>query len=164
MLSPDREQFEIHLGTLCAGFNVPVTELRTEAYWRGLQKMQLGQFARMVEFALGEHGPERIPTVPQCWSLWRQARTRAASHPAQSVTESQPAFDRLHAFGQRCLRRYLMALGGVPEQELTRLVFEKNRIVSQFRVIATEEPVTAAELREALFAAFARIGGVRVSA
>jgi hypothetical protein len=62
----DRADFESQLQSLCAGFNVPVGD-RAEAYWRGLGKMELRTFARVVEHCLGEEGPEKIPTTKQCW-------------------------------------------------------------------------------------------------
>lgn len=157
MLVTDRTEFDDHLGTLCAGFNVPVTELRTEAYWRGLAQMQLGQFARVVEHALGPDGPERIPTASGCWVIWRQIRNRRAKAPTSTTSDAAPAFDSFHAFGQRCLLRWVMERNGVAEDVLPRLVAEKNRLAAQFREVATECEVTAEEVREAMFAAFRRV-------
>lgn len=159
MHSSEREEFETHLGTLCAGFNVPMTELRTDAYWRGLQQMSALQFARVVEHALSERGPERIPTVPQVWNLHRELR-RTARAPAPSPSSSPPpAFDSFHAFGQRCLLRFLSAAGAVPDDVVPRLVAEKNRLAANFRSVAAECEVTAEEVREAMFAGFARVAG-----
>ena len=73
MLASDRAEFDIQLASLCAGFNVPVSD-RGPAYWRGLGKMELRTFVRVIEFALGEHGPEKIPTTRQCWSIAKAAR------------------------------------------------------------------------------------------
>ena len=150
----DRAQFDSQLGTLCAGFNVPVTDLRSEAYWRGLAKMQLGQFARVVEHALGPDGPERIPTAPQCWTIARQLRAQRprATEPAAT----QPTVTPLVAFGNRCLLRYLREARGVDDSTLARLVAEKGRIAANFAMIASEETVTAEEVRAAMFAAFAQ--------
>jgi len=156
VLLADRAQFDSQLGALCAGFNVPMTELRSEAYWRGLERMQLSQFARVVSHALGEDGPERIPLVPQCWAIWKQIRHRRA--PSQESAPPQaPPFDHFHGFGQRCLLRFLRQAGGVDDGTLGRLVAEKNRLLGQYRLIATEEEITADELRERLLVSFARI-------
>ena len=95
----DRAQFDSQLGALCAGFNVPVTELRSEAYWRGLERMQLSQFARVVSHALGEDGPERIPTASQCWVIWKQIRHRRPQATAQTEP-AEPQCDHFHGFGQ----------------------------------------------------------------
>lgn len=75
MHSGDREEFENQVRTLCAGFNVPPGD-RIEAYWRGLAKMDLPTFARVVEHALGADGPEKIPTTGQCWQISKQMRSR----------------------------------------------------------------------------------------
>jgi hypothetical protein len=68
MLSTDRADFEDHVKALCAGYNVPLGD-RIEAYWKGMQKMSLAEFARCVEHALGEEGPEKIPTTGQLWKI-----------------------------------------------------------------------------------------------
>lgn len=164
MLVTERSEFDDHLGTLCAGFNVPVTELRSEAYWRGLAKMHLGQFARVVEHALGPDGPERIPTSSQCWSIWRQIRNARPKAPDARPPLDQPTFDSLHTFGNRCLLRYVTTLGGVEPSTLERLVAEKNRLAEQFRLIGSEEAITADEVRTAMLRGFARVAGVAVSA
>lgn len=83
MLSTERAEFEIQLANLCAGFNVPVGD-RVEAYWRGLAKMELRTFVRVVEHCLGEEGPEKIPTTRQCWSLSKVLRpARIVAHVAE---------------------------------------------------------------------------------
>ena len=152
----DRAQFDSQLGALCAGFNVPVTELRSEVYWRGLERMQLSQFARVVSHALGEDGPERIPTASQCWVIWKQIRHRRPQATAQTEP-AEPQCDHFHGFGQRCLLRFLRERGGVDAAVLPRLVAEKNRLLDQYRIIATEEEITADELRERLLTAFAMV-------
>lgn len=73
MLTSDRSEFDAQLAMLCAGFNVPVGE-RSGAYWKGLAKMELLTFARVVEECLGEGGPEKIPTVGMCWAISKRAR------------------------------------------------------------------------------------------
>ena len=160
MLSSERAEFDQHLGTLCAGFNVPMTELRGEAYWRGLAKMHLSTFARVVEHALGQDGPERIPTAPQCWALSKQLR---AQRPRAPQAESGPTVEPLVAFGNRCLLKLLRETCGTDPETLARLVAEKNRLAADFRLIATEEALTAAEVREAMFAGFQRVSGLRLA-
>ena len=160
MLSSERAEFDQHLGTLCAGFNVPMTELRGEAYWRGLAKMQLSTFARVVEHALGQDGPERIPTATQCWALSKQLR---AQLPRATQSESAPTVEPLVAFGNRCLLKLLRETCGTDPETLARLVAEKNRLAADFRLIATEETLTAAEVREAMFAGFQRVSGLRLA-
>ncbi len=153
MLSTDRTEFQDHLGTLCAGFNVPMTELRNEAYWLGLRNMQLGQFVRVVEHALGEDGPERIPTATQCWLLWKKIRAQRPRAPLPPVS-AELTHDALHCFGQRCLLRWLRENGPVSDDVLPRLVAEKNRLLEQFRIIADEEQLTAEDVRPAMLRGF----------
>lgn len=81
----DVEEFERQLRRLCAGFELPLTQLRKEAYETGLAKMSIGQFARCVEYALGEHGPEKFPTTNKIWTMCRKLRAPAA--PAQLPAE-----------------------------------------------------------------------------
>lgn len=78
----DRTDFEAQLASLCAGFNVPMGD-RAEAYWRGLAKMELRTFARVVEHCLGEDGPEKIPTTKQCWLHSKSLRKNGAFTPSE---------------------------------------------------------------------------------
>jgi hypothetical protein len=70
----DRPEFDHHAKVLCAGFNVPATPERVEAYWNGLQRMHLAEFIRCVGYALGEHGPEKIPTASGLWTIRKTVR------------------------------------------------------------------------------------------
>ncbi len=78
MQSTDREEFEIQLARLCAGFNVPVTKHRVNAYWSGCAKMSLAQLSRAIDQALGEHGPDELPATKTLWKILRGGRTAAA--------------------------------------------------------------------------------------
>jgi hypothetical protein len=152
MRQTDFDEFTRQCSVLCAGFNVPATPERIDAYWRGLQKMDVLVFARVVEHALGQGGPERIPTVPQLWNLQRAMRSR----PAPQMAEPEREYDSLHCFAQRCLLRWLMENGPVGDEMLPRLVAEKNRLLEQFRVIAAEEKLTADDVRPAMLQGFDR--------
>lgn len=85
MNSAQRTEFRDLLEKLYAGFNMPISEARHAAYWEGLAKMSLGQFAAAVEYALGEHGPERIPAAPALWKLAQAARARTPAPIAPPV-------------------------------------------------------------------------------
>lgn len=160
MRSDDLEAFTKQVEVLCAGFNVPPTDLRVEALWRGLQAMDLIMFSRVVECALAggteRHVVEKMPTAPQLWNLSRSMRARAPS-PAQRHDEPPRQFDHFHGFAQRALMVFLRERGGASGESLKRLVAEKNRVLADFRLIASEDVVTADEFREALFKAFARV-------
>jgi len=105
MLSTDRPEFEAQLAALCAGFNVPATKERQEAYWTGLSKMSLPQFVRTVEYALGEDGPEKFPTTGFMWKLYKQAKNQS-----QTIKQNVPQIeeqDHLLFFANRMLMRHI---------------------------------------------------------
>jgi hypothetical protein len=77
MYAKDRGEFNQLLEKLYAGFNMPISDARLSAYWDGLAKMSLGQFAVAVEQALGPNGPERIPSVPAIWKISKDYRKPA---------------------------------------------------------------------------------------
>jgi hypothetical protein len=117
MLSTDREEFVTLLRTLCAGFNVPATPEREDAYWRGLSKMSLLQFARVIDYALSEQGPDKLPIPKSLWRLHRDAKTEVTqvTHSAK-VTEHQ---DHLAYYANRMLLRHVMSRNGVGSVELS---------------------------------------------
>lgn len=155
MRSNDLPEFTRQVEVLCAGFNIPPTDLRVEALWRSLQSMDLMVFTRVVEFALtGGGGTEKMPTAPQIWNLSRQMKARAPVREQPRDTGAQ--YDHFHGFGQRALMAFLKSHGPASTDSLQRLVAAKNRIVAEFRMISGEDAVTADELREALFRAFER--------
>lgn len=86
MNSSDKPQFDEQIALLCAGYNVPVS-VRPEAYWKGLEKMSIVELARCVEFALGEDGPDKIPTTKDLWNIRKQLRVhRAPPQKIEAVT------------------------------------------------------------------------------
>lgn len=152
MLSTERPAFEQQLGVLCAGFNVAVTTERIDAYWRGLAKMGLLAFERVVEFALGEQGPPKIPIPSHCWLLHRQLRGQlfvADKAPMQS--------DALAQHAQVVLLSFLRHRRGASQASLIALIAAKNLLVEQFRCITSEEPSASLELRDRLTEAFAAV-------
>lgn len=111
MQSTDRTEFEAQLAALCAGFNVPATKERQEAYWTGLSKMSLPQFVRTVEHALGEEGPEKFPTTGFMWKLYKRAKNQT-----QTIKQNVPQIeqkDHLLFFANRMFFRHLMNRGGL---------------------------------------------------
>lgn len=81
MNSLDRPEFDKHLAILCAGMDVPTTEERKEAYWRGLQHMPLGVFVRTVDFVLAKEAWSKIPKPGQLWDISKRMRAAAAPPP-----------------------------------------------------------------------------------
>jgi len=74
MQNTDREEFNAQMRKLCGGLDVFPSADKVEAYWTGLEKMSLPQFVRIVNFALSEEGPEKMPNVPQVWAMYRDMR------------------------------------------------------------------------------------------
>lgn len=91
MLSSDREIYNTTFDEWCAGMGVIATDARREGYWKGLAKMSLIQFTRVVEHCLSEEGPDKFPTVPAIWKLWRaiSAKARQGSMPPPRAPEPQ---------------------------------------------------------------------------
>jgi hypothetical protein len=84
----DRGEFEQRAKVLFAGFNVPASPERVEAYWNGLQRMSLPDFAKSVQHALGENGPEKIPTVNGLWGIRKRLQGSPTGEP---VSDNRPA-------------------------------------------------------------------------
>lgn len=105
MQSSDREHFLIQLARLCAGFDIPVTKAREDAYWSGLAAMSLAQFARCIDFAVGPHyDDEKFPTTGRLWKIHRSFR----SAPQHAIIE-QPidSRDHLEYYANRLLLRHM---------------------------------------------------------
>lgn len=156
MQPTDRAEFDTHITLLCAGFNVPATAERLEAYWRGLAKMPLSALARCVEHALGEHGPDRIPTAPGLWGIYRATKTERPDARKGQAKAADPAFDSIHSFGQRMLLAFVMnpRRAAPSAASLQRMVDAKNQIIASYRQIETEEPVESQEITDALHKRF----------
>lgn len=67
-------EFESQLATLCAGYNVPCTAERLEAYGKAFGNLHPAQWARLIEHCLSEAGPDRMPTVRDLWGMRRDLR------------------------------------------------------------------------------------------
>jgi hypothetical protein len=114
MQASERIEFDEQLGILCAGFNLPVTAQRREAYWRGLGKMSLAQFARCVDYALSDDWTsEDLPSTTQIWSIHRGFRARPAGLVATQDTTREDPRDHLLFYANRMFLRHLVARGGL---------------------------------------------------
>lgn len=130
----DRERFDALLEKLVAGFNVPMSDARSDAYWDGLKLMPLSQFARCVETALGEHGPERLPSVPGIWAL----RKRLTTPLPAAVT---PQRDTITYFANRLLIRHIIARGGLGLIEVPKVLDIKQQMIEFYsELIRDEDP------------------------
>lgn len=148
MQAADRAAFEEQVKQLLAGFDRKPTPERIEAYWRGLSRMPLGGFSRVVDHALSEQGPDEIPTPRQCWNLYRGMRV---SGPAKAQEDEGPPLNRVEMFANRALYVYLCQRGAASTDSLIELVRAKNAIT---RSIGDPEDVDPEELREVFVGAF----------
>lgn len=130
MLSTERTDFESQLAVLFGGFPTFLTPPRIEAYWRGLQKMQLSVFVRCVDYALSESGGEKLPTVNAIWQISRNLRSVA---PPRQQANDAPPVDHFANLGNRWLLAFLLNKQGASPACLPQLLAIKNRIVDQFR-------------------------------
>jgi hypothetical protein len=155
MLSTERPEFVKLLGALLAGFNAPITDERIEGYWRGLMKLNLIAFERVVEYALGEHGPEKLPTAPGCWNIHRELHSQQrVSEAAPLQAALVPERDALYLHGQRVLLSFLRHKGGTSDAEMRAMLAAKATLLEQYRWILQDEPAAAAELRDKLWSLF----------
>lgn len=146
MQPDDREEFRMVLATLCAGFDVPMTKAREDAYWVGLAKMSLTQFRRCVEHAIGaDYTDDRFPNTNKIWRIYRG--TAFTNAPAEQKA-LPPDPDHLAYFANRLLWLHVSHRGGlgstgrfVPaygmvdckgSDELNRCLAFKRAIVEEF--------------------------------
>ena len=84
MKPADRSDFKSHLKVLCAAMDVPCTDEREEAFWRGLQEMHLAVFIRTVDFMLAEEEWTKMPKPAQIWAASKRMRSAG---PTKSVDD-----------------------------------------------------------------------------
>lgn len=152
MHSSDRPDFEARIGELFAGFpgSGIQTRERTEAYWKGLQKLGLVELGRLIDYALGEHGPDRLPSVPQLWRM--RADMRRA--PREGLPSKKPLSpDHLEFFANRLVWHHVRTRGGLgsapqrPSDELEQVLALRRDLVAEFReyVLEGDDLATPAE-------------------
>ena len=142
MRSNDLQDFTRQVEVLCAGFNVPPTEQRIEALWRGLQHMDLTVFTRVVECALAG-GTEKLRTLnlaletvqpvanwldtlrayAGCWIVQSGADLKLVSDKAgssvASILHASGHIQRLESLTNRCMAGLEGALERIAAGDLT---------------------------------------------
>jgi hypothetical protein len=144
----DREEFRVQLEKLCAAFNVPCTEAREEAYFRAFSRLSLIAFARLVDAALDENGPQKLPTVHDLWELYKHTKgAKSQAPPADDPDHLAYLANRLlwlhvsHRGGLGSTGTFVPAYGMVDAQaspELTRCLAFKRELVKEFCRYVTE--------------------------
>lgn len=84
MQESDAKTFERALSRLSAGFNVPVTDARREAYWRAFRKLTVLEFAGLVDTALVESTFASMPTVGALRELHHKVQPETVSPTANN--------------------------------------------------------------------------------
>lgn len=107
MIETDRDGFAYRMRMLCGAFNVPATPDRLDAYWSGLTHMTFAQFERVVEYAMGERGPERMPTAHVCWELSRMLAPIRAQGALPTVRAANEAAEYLDLEANKLLLLYV---------------------------------------------------------
>lgn len=113
MESSQRPEFDLQFALLCAGYNIPPTPVRQQAYFTGLAKMTLAQFIRVVEQAISEEGPDDFPTSKGIWKLHHQLRNRRAAGPSKPEEPPGDPRDHLLFYANRMFLRHVMTRGGL---------------------------------------------------
>lgn len=157
MLSTERKGFEVQISQLCAGYNVPATQDRIEAYWRGLSKMHMAGLERCVEFALGEeYDEEKIPTTRGMWAIYRKTKPQRQSMPRAEEVEKQ--VDKIEAFANHILFNFLGRQHSTSSEMHARMVTAKKQIAAAFRLSGFDPDENPGEvMREKLIAAFNKL-------
>lgn len=88
MQPAERDEFNRQVTILCAAWNVPLGD-RADTLWRAFYKLELVEFARIVDFAMSAEAEiEKFPTVSQ---LWRCRKSMRGSPIAQAPRGQQAA-------------------------------------------------------------------------
>lgn len=89
MQETDAKAFERAMTRLCAGFNVPLTPARRDAYWRSFRKLSVLEFTGLIDVALVESTFAEMPTVGALWELHRR-NTEIPVAAASSSSRHEP--------------------------------------------------------------------------
>lgn len=138
MQSTDRDEFKTQLAMLCAAYDRVMGD-REEAYWKGLAKMSLVEFARVVDWCVGENGPDRLPTTNQCWSLLKQLKKNTMQLPQIHKRSIKEADDNLLFFANRLLLALMAASDGLGEKLQPCLKFKRELVLEFVRYVHDRE-------------------------
>lgn len=159
MQPTDREAFDARMAVLCAGFGVPATAERCEAYWTGLQHMPLSTFIRLVETSLGEGGPEKLPTTGALWKLHHQTKAVRVESRAKEQSPAHPPVDWLTGIGQSALWHFLVdpRRGSPSAASLLAMEAAMDKLIGSYRMLMVEEEIGEAEIAAAMTKRFSEL-------
>ncbi len=160
MRSEDLEEFKRQAGVMVAGFPGYVVTDRDallEALWRGLQRMDLLVFARVVDYAVSGEAqiqPKMKLTAAIVWEMSRKLRSRAP------ITEPPvKSGDRFAVITTKFLWLFMYKKGPFAPAVLQALLDAKRKLIDDYRLIAAEEEITDTEFGEQCYRKFAAITG-----
>lgn len=184
MQADDRNLFEVILAELFAAIDKPLGEAQREAFWKGLQRMHIVEFARCRDQLLDELEKGEAPRkfgVPDIWAAKR--RLRASAPPANQAKEpewagdawDEDASEHLQGYIRRRLSADPQAFGrpasymgmktsttpnadASPEfvRAVQKLVIAKNLWAADMREIAPEPEDVAPEVKQAAWEEYIR--------
>lgn len=146
MQAQDRPEFDRQMARLCAAYSVQPGD-RPDAYWQAFGKLGLIEFARMVEYALGPDGPDRMPSVHVLWGIRKSFRSSA---PIQHH-EMPPHGDALDGWANRIMFGWLSNRvshhGPLSDDDLRRVIAAKQEELNGMRLLIVEKDPEATTKR-----------------
>lgn len=109
MQAADREAFDTILAELFAAIDKPLGDTQRAAFWKGLQRMHIVEFARCRDQLLSEFEKGEAPRkfgVPDIWAVKRRLRASAPS-PTEQAKEPEWLGDRWDEEGSLHLQAYI---------------------------------------------------------
>lgn len=159
MQPTDRPEFVKLAEALFAAFDRPPSDGRMQAYWLGLQRMNLHQFEAAVSHVIGPDGEDELPTPKQLFAISRKLRNaqRAAELAARqsAPVANQPEPDRFQAYANRVMVAMLCSLAAqhgsaASDKSLAEMTQVAHRYADAYREMCVEEPKACEEMRDAM--------------
>jgi hypothetical protein len=116
---------------------------------------------------LANTGSGSSPTLPQFVKACRTVGEDDGPKGPRGTRESLPPpqhQEQWHRWGQLALLKFLVKYGPAPDHQLPAMIAAKNRLVASYRLIASEEDVTAQEFTAAMHAELAKVRRERLAA
>lgn len=119
---------------LCAAYDRAYTPERRSAFRAAFRSLTAAQVARMVERLLDGHGPERMPTVHECWQAHRSIEARREAG-APAGLRDQVNLSPWHREANRFLVHCAISHPGKDSRAGYRLA---KRLADQFEALAND--------------------------
>lgn len=121
-----------------------IAQLKAHEIQRGLRRLTSG-------------GSASPPSLPQFMKACREiGDSEGPANPGQ-LQIARPEVHYIDAHANKCIFAYLNTHEATSQDSLAKMLAEKNRIVADFKNIATTDTITGKEIKVALFKAFDRV-------